>query len=298
MAMKIRALRYYTKEATKNVFANGWMSLASIFTVVASLLIFGIFLVLIINLNYMADTFESDYEIIAIIDENYTQEEIDEMYKKIDAIEYVESITFDSKDSRLEELKQGMGENGNVFDEYEENNPLRDWYKITLTDLNQTDNIVKQLESIDGIVKLKLNQDTIDKLLSTTDFIAKNSIWIMIALGFISIFIISNTIKLTVFSRSKEINIMKFVGATDWFIRWPFIIEGMVIGLLGATLAVLIITFGYSGINTALTSLGIKLVTLKPYSEMVPYLVPSFIGTGIILGGIGSLISVRKHLKV
>jgi len=296
--MKIRDLKYYSKEATKNVFSNGWMSLASVFTVVASLLIFGIFLILTINLNYIANQFESDYEIILIIDETYTPEQTEAMKGQLEAIEYVESVTFDSKSVRLQELKDGMGENAFLFDGYEDNNPLRDWYKITLTDLTQTDNVVSQVQNIEGIAEIKLNQDTIDTLLSTTSYIAKNSIWIMIALGLISVFIISNTIKLAVFSRAKEINIMKFVGATDWFIRWPFIIEGMIIGLLGSLFSLLIITFGYNGLIGSLSSMGIGFVNFKPLGDMIPYLIPTFIVMGIILGGIGSLISVRKHLKV
>ena len=297
--MKIRDLKYYTKEASKNVFSNGWMSLASSFTVIASILIFGIFLILTINLNFMASQFESDYEIILVIDETYTQEQTDAMRGQLESIEFVESVTFDSKADRLQELKEGMGENAFLFDGYEnENNPLRDWYKITLTDLSQTDAVVAQLEAVEGIAEIKLNRDTIDSLLSATSYIAKNSIWIMIALGLISVFIISNTIKLTVFSRAKEINIMKFVGATDWFIRWPFIIEGMMIGLIGSLFALLIITFGYNGIIASLSSMGIGFITFKPLDDMLPYLIPSFIGMGIILGAIGSLISVRKHLKV
>ena len=297
--MKIRGLKYYTKEATKNVFANGWMSLASSFTVIASLLIFGIFLILTINLNFIASQFESDYEIILVIDETYTPEQTDAMRGQLEAIEFVESVTFDSNDARLQELKDGMGENAFLFDGYEnENNPLRDWYKITLTDLNQTDAVVAQLETIEGIAEIKLNRDTINSLLSATSYIAKNSVWIMIALGLISIFIISNTIKLTVFSRAKEINIMKFVGATDWFIRWPFIIEGMMIGLIGSLISILIITFGYNGIIASLSSMGIGFVSFKPLDEMIPYLIPSFLGMGLLLGAIGSLISVRKHLKV
>ncbi len=298
MAMKIRELNYFSKEATKNVFSNGWMSLASVFTVIVSLLIFGIFLVLTINLNYIAGQFESDYEIILIVDENCSAEQTEALKSKIEAIEYVQTATFDSKASRLQALKEGMGENAALFDGYEEDNPLRDWYKVTLSDLTQTDSVVAQLEQIPGVAKVRLNRETIDKLLSATSLIAKNSIWIMIALGLISIFIISNTIKLAVFSRAKEINIMKFVGATDWFIRWPFIIEGVIIGLFGGIFALLIISIAYSGIISSLSSLGISFVSFKPLSDMTPYLIPMFIVMGIVLGGIGSLISVRKHLNV
>jgi len=298
MDMTIRAIRYYTKQATKNVFSNGWMSLASIFTVTASLLVFGIFFLLTINLNYIAVQFESDYEIILVVDETYSPEQTEALKEKIESVGFIDSVTFDSKESRLEKLKADMGESASLLDSYEEDNPLRDWYKITLSDLNQSENVVSQLRQIEGIVKVILNQDTINSLLSTTSYLTKISIAIMIALGIISIFIISNTIKLTVFSRGKEINIMKYVGATDWFIRWPFIIEGIIIGILGSAIALLIISFGYNGLTTFLSTMGLNFVTFKPILEIINYIIPIFVFVGVFLGGIGSLISVRKHLKV
>ncbi len=296
--MKFRSIKYYTKQATGNVFANGWMSIASVFTVIASLLVFGIFFLLTINLNFIAGQFEGDYEIILVVDENYSFEQTEQLRSKIESIEFVDSVTFDSKESRLDDLKQDMGDNAYLFDGYDENNPLRDWYKVTLSDLSQSESVVTQIESIEGIVKVIFNQDTIDNLLSATDYLSSISIWIMIALGAISIFIISNTIKLTVFSRAKEINIMKYVGATDWFIRWPFIIEGIIIGLIGSAVSLLIISFGYNGLTAFFGTLGISFVSFKPISQILPYLIPMFLLLGIFLGGIGSLISVRKHLKV
>lgn len=296
--MKIRGARYYTKEAFKNLFSNGWMSLASIFTVVASLLVFGIFLVMFINLNYIAKQFEGDYEIILVIDESYTSEQTEALREQISAVEYVKDVTLDSRADRLEDLKEQFGENGALLDAYNDDNPLRDWYKITLSDLTQSDAVTAQLEQIEGVVKIIRNQDTIDKLVSVTSYIGKISVWIMIALGVISVFIISNTIKLTVFSRAKEINIMKFVGATDWFIRWPFIIEGVLIGLIGSAAAFAITFFGYDGLSSFVHTLGLSFITFKPISDMLSYLIPLFLLTGVFLGGIGSLLSVRKHLKV
>ena len=297
-AMKFRSIKYYTKQATGNVFANGWMSIASVFTVIASLLVFGVFFLLTLNLNYIAGQFEGDYEIILVVDENYTFEQTEQLRPQIEAIEFIENVTFDSKESRLDDLKQDMGDNAYLFEGYEENNPLRDWYKVTLTDLSQSETVVAQIESIEGIVKIIFNQDTIDNLLSATNYLSNISIWIMIALGIISIFIISNTIKLTVFSRAKEINIMKYVGATDWFIRWPFIIEGIIIGLVGSAASLLIISFGYNGLTAFFGTLGISFVSFMPITQILPFLIPMFLLLGIILGGIGSLISVRKHLKV
>ncbi|MBR5156819.1 MAG: permease-like cell division protein FtsX [Clostridia bacterium] len=294
--MKIRGFRYFMSEASKNVFSNGWMSLASIFTVLASLLVFGFFLVLTVNLNYIATQLEGDYEIILIVDEAYNKEQVKELGEKIKAVENVKDLTLNTKESRLKEWKAELG--AELLEGYEENNPLRDWYMLTLEDLSQADTTIESIEGFDGIAKIVRNQDTIDKLVTMTNYLGRVSVWVMIALALVSVFIISNTIKLTVFTRSKEINIMKFVGATDWFIRWPFIIEGIIIGLIGAIISFIVVAYGYQGILGLIGALDISFVKFKPFSSVVLPLIGAFIGLGVVLGGLGSLISVRKHLKV
>lgn len=296
--MKINGFRYFMREASKNVFSNGWMSLASIFTVLASLLVFGFFMVLSLNLNYIAAQLEGDYEVILIVDETYNQQQTEALGDSIRAIANVKEAELDTKSARLEEWRDNLGEDAAVLDGYETNNPLRDWYKVTFEDLSQSDATVQELESLDGVAKIRRNKDTIDKLVSMTNYMGHISIWVMAALTLISIFIISNTIKLTVFARRKEINIMKFVGATDWFIRWPFIIEGIFIGLIGAVFSFAIVSYGYHGIIGLLSSLDISFVRFKPYRELILLLSGTFLGMGVILGGLGSLISVRKYLKV
>lgn len=296
--MKINRFQYFVREASKNVFSNGWMSLASIFTVLASLLVFGLFLALTLNLNYIAKQLESDYEIILIVDESYNAQQVEQVGEQIRRVDNIKDAELNSKESRLESLKEQFGENASILDGYENDNPLRDWYMVTLEDLSLSDDTVSELEQLSGIAKVVRNQDAIDKLVSMTNYLGHISVWAMIALTVISIFIISNTIKLTVFARRKEINIMKFVGATDWFIRWPFIIEGIIIGLIGAVVSFVVLSYGYSGIIRLLSTLEISFVRFKPYHELVLMFIGAFLGMGVVLGGIGSLISVRKYLKV
>ena len=191
-----------------------------------------------------------------------------------------------------------MGENGELLDRYQDDNPLRDMYLITLTDLSKSQETVDQMDDIAGIVKIQQNEDSINKLVSVANYIRNFSLWIIIALAIVSIFIISNTIKLTVYTRRKEINIMKFVGATDWFIRWPFIIEGIAIGIIGAGASIAVIMAGYGAIVNVVNSLNIMFLTVRPLNELTGVIVGSSLGLGAILGGVGSLISVRKHLNV
>lgn len=297
-AMKIKGFRYFIKEAFKNIFSNGWMTIASIFTVMASLLILGVFLVLSINLNSVIGDLQGSYELIAVVDEKTTTDGLMEIRNDILRIANVEDTLLENKNDRLEELKTSFGENSALLDRYKDDNPLRDWYKVTLSDLNQSKETAAELEKVDGIVKVIRNQDTIDNLVRIANYIKQFSLWIILALAVVSIFIISNTIKLTVYTRRKEINIMKFVGATDWFIRWPFIIEGILIGLVGSLASVALILGCYQFLLSIVQSLSIVFVQLKPFVEILPIVLISSFGLGAALGGLGSFLSVRKHLNV
>lgn len=296
--MKIRGIRYFFSEAFKNIFSNGWMTLASIFTVMASLLVLGVFMVLSINLTSMAGDLEGNYQIVAIIDETVTDEGLITIGQQLKATANVESVILNTNEQRLASLKDKMGENGALLDRYQDDNPLRNMYLITLTDLSKSQETVDLMENIAGIVKIQQNEESIDKLVAIANYIRNFSLWIIIALAVVSIFIISNTIKLTVYTRRKEINIMKFVGATDWFIRWPFIIEGIAIGIIGAGASIAIIMGGYGAIVNVVNSLNIMFLTLKPLTELTTVIIASSLGLGAILGGVGSLISVRRHLNV
>jgi len=284
-------------EAFKNIFSNGWMSIVSVLTVTASLLILGVFLLLSINLSSNVGDLEDSYEIIAVIDETTTTEGLLAVRKQIIKLDNVTDATLSSNSERLEALKERFGENGSLLDRYKDDNPLRNWYMITLEDLSLTSETVAELEKLDGVEKVIQNEEAVGNLVTIADYVRNFSLWIIIALAAISIFIISNTIKLTVYTRRKEINIMKFVGATDWFIRWPFIIEGIVIGLLGACISVVLVLLGYNILFNIMSN-NIMFLSLKPLAEIKSIVIGSSFGLGVILGGLGSFISVRKHLNV
>lgn len=296
--MRIRGFRYFLTEAFKNIFSNGWMTIASIFTVMASLLVLGVFLVLSINLNSIVGDLEGSYEIIVVMDEKTTEEGITAIGNEIKKVDNVTDATLDRNSDRLEELKEEFGENASLLDRYKDDNPLRNWYKITLGDLTRTSETVEKLEQIDGVEKVIQNEEAIGNLVKVANYVKTFSFWIIIALAVVSVFIISNTIKLTVYTRRKEINIMKFVGATDWFIRWPFIIEGIIIGIIGSCAAVALVLFGYSFLIDVVQNLNIMFITLKPLNELLSLILGSSFGLGAVLGGVGSFISVRRHLNV
>jgi len=294
--MKIRGMRYFFSEAFKNIFSNGWMTIASIFTVIASLLVLGVFLMLSINLNTMVGNIEGSYEIVVFVDEKVSDDGIITIKNQIENIQNVENATLVTKETRLESLRNKMGSAD--LERYKDDNPLRDMYQVRLKNLSDSKDTVAQLEKIDGIAKIQQNEEAIEKLVRIANYIRHFSVWIIAALAIVSVFIISNTIKLTVYTRRKEINIMKFVGATDWFIRWPFIIEGIFIGVMGACISIALVIGGYSLIVGIVDSLKVAFITMKPLSDLIGILIGSSLGLGAILGGLGSLISVRKHLNV
>ena len=296
--MKIRGVRYFFSEAFKNIFSNGWMTIASIFTVIASLLVLGIFLTLSINVSNMAGNLEDSYQIVVFVDEKVSEDGVSAIGSQLKNIENVADAKLTTSEERLFILRDKMGENATKLDRYKDDNPLRDMYQVTLDDLSKSEHTIKDIENINGVAKIQRNEEAIDKLVKAADYIKTFSFWIIIALAIVSIFIISNTIKLTVYTRRKEINIMKFVGATDWFIRWPFIIEGIFIGLIGAGVSIALIISGYSLVIGMVDSLGIAFITMKPLAELMSTIIGSSLGLGAILGGIGSFISVRKHLNV
>lgn len=296
--MKIRGVRYFFSEAFKNIFSNGGMTIASIFTVIASLLLLGVFMCLTININSMMGNLQDSYQIVAYVDEKVNDDGIASIGNQLKSLSNVSEVTFTTSEQRLENLRKKMGGTGAKLDRYKDDNPLRDMYEVTMTDLSLSEATVHEMEQIDGIAKIQRNEETIAKLVKITNYIRVFSLGIMIALAIISIFIISNTIKLTVYTRRKEINIMKFVGATDWFIRWPFVIEGIFIGIIGAGVSIGIVLGGYYLLSGVVSSLNIGFISMKPLSELTEIIVSTSLILGALLGGIGSMISVRKHLNV
>lgn len=295
--MRIRGFRYFVTEAFKNIFSNGWMTIASIFTVMASLLILGVFLILSINLNSIVGDLEGSYEIIVVMDEKTTEEGIAAIGKAILRVDNVADATLDRNADRLEKLKENFGENASLLDRYKDDNPLRNWYRITLDDLTKATQTIDKLEQLDGVEKVIQNETAINNLVKVANYVRSFSVWIILALAIVSVFIISNTIKLTVYTRRKEINIMKFVGATDWFIRWPFIIEGIVIGIIGSCISAGLVLAGYNFIEKVVQD-NILFISLMPLEQLLSVILCSTFGLGIVLGGLGSLIAVRKHLNV
>lgn len=294
--MRIRTIGYYFREALLSLRRNSWLSLASASTVAISLLILGASLLVVLTTSNIASKLESNIEINVFLNTLATKEQVNDIGVKIKDLPEVDEVILVPKEDGLKELQKSLGEenkdllNGMLY------NPLPDTYKVKAKEVKMVDGLAKKLEKINGINKVRYGQDTVKKLLGITKWIKSVGIAIMTALSLGAIFLISTTIRLTVFARRKEINIMKFLGATDWFIRWPFLLEGIIIGLIGAVISVVILHFSYYSLTNNIVENWQFLQLLK--GDVVTSLLLALIVVGILIGAIGSVLSVRKFLKV
>ena len=296
--MRAKTITYFCEEGAKGFWVNGLMSVASVFIVVASLLILGIYLAFSLNINYIGQQFESQYEIRAFIESGTGPERVEEIKNEIGKIASVKSVEVISAQKALEDYREELGDQARILDGLEDDNPLRDSVKITLTDLNAASAVAKKAEAINDVAWVKNSKDVMQNMLKLTSSIRHGSMILMILLSIVAVFIISNAIRMTVFARRRDIGIAKFLGATDWFIRWPFIVEGIIIGIVGAVIALALVIPGYSYIYSSLNSLAGNAVKFYTTKVIVKEIAVWFFGIGALLGAFGSGISLGRYLRV
>ena len=269
--------------------------MASIGTTVATLFFLGVILVLTANINNMAQQFSRSCEIQVFLSSNISLEDYDRVGEKITAIEHVTSIEKYTKEQIFDEMHEKLGEKAVILEGLENDNPFRDSYKVSLDDLSYTKTVIEEVEKISGVENITDFQEAANIIVNVVNAIRNVSAWLVLILCLVASFIVSNSIKVSVFSRRKEINIMKYIGATDWFVRWPFVIEGLIIGAISAVITFLVIWLIYVRIYS---TISIPMVTLLPYGQLAVMLIVSFMLVGMVIGAVGSAMSIRKHLKV
>ena len=298
--MNLSKLKYFFKEAKKNVVRNGLMSVASLFTISCCLLILGVFAILSMNVNYITEQIKDQCEIQLYINTAATEERVAQIGEEVKQVENVKEISLFTKEETLQYAKNDMF-NGNegMLEGFDEDNPFSDSYKIVLNDIERTTETVEKLEKIMDVDKVVNKQDVVNTVVSFSGGIKRFTMVMMLILLLIAIVIISNTVKLTVFNRRKEINIMKYIGATDRFIRVPFILEGFIVGFSAAILAFLVVFWGYFAIvNYVSNKLNFGVVELVSAGSVAPMIAVLFVVFGSLIGVVGSAISMRKHLQV
>jgi cell division transport system permease protein len=290
-------LRYFTKEAFKNIWDNRLMSLASVSVLTICLLLLGASLLISYNINSIISQIENQNQIMVILKDDVNTGGITDIGNQIKALPNVSSCVFISKLQALNEQKKTMGKYSDLLSGFEKDNPLPNSYRVGLKDMSNFTQTVTAISKIKGISETKQHADIAIKLNNIENVINMIGLWLFAILALVSLFIISNTIKVAMFVRKREVNIMKFVGATDWFIRLPFLFEGVIIGIISSTLACVALWFVYSVLLAGVIEQS-HIMQLVSYKNMYLNIFLGYYGAGIVVGALGSVVSVRRHLRV
>lgn len=298
MAMRINTIKYSLIDALKSLKRNTTLSFASIVTVSLTLFMFGIYLLAMLNANEIVKNIESKLEVSVFLKEDASTSDKENIQKTITSIQGVTKIGFVTKDQALEKWKDQLGEgNQDLVQGFDEKNPLPESFTVTVENAEIVNTVVTNTEKLSGIEKVVANQDLVNRISAVVGGVKWVGFAALIILIPICLLLIGNTIKLAVYSRRREVNIMKFVGATDWFIRWPFIIEGIIIGIVGAILSSALLIPLYSLAYNKLSSYVVMINLVTP-QYLVMNILWIFILSGTLIGGIGSILSIRKFLRV
>lgn len=272
------------------------MTFASASAVTVTLILVGIFFVIMMNMNKFANDIENDVEVHVYIDLTANEQDQAALKKKIESIEKVESIRFSSKEQQLDSLIKSLGKDWRL---YEQDNPLYDVFIVKTKNPTDTPVVAKQIKNYNHVNSAKYGEKKVDRLFHVLKVSRNAGLAIIIGLVFTAMFLISNTIKIAIFSRRKEIEIMKLVGATNWFIRWPFLMEGIWLGILGSILPITIIGFGYYYLFDFISSrVPDELLQPLSYNPFVFEVSGLILLIGVFIGGWGSMMSLRRYLKV
>ena len=297
--MRFNVIHYLIGEGIRNLFKNKKSTMSSLMIMCATMLIFGLFFVIGENLNAFVENVAEAQEIRVIIDNDATDSEIEEVGNEILGIEGVKSAEFVSKDEALDYMKDMLGDE--VLEGYSERNILSAAYNVTLTDLKLNNEVQDSINQLPHVKKIVSSNQVIAQIISLAKGVRIVTAGILALLIIISVSIITNTIKLAVHSRRKEISIMKYVGATNSFIRWPFLVEGIIIGIVAGLLSVALIGGVYTGIAHKLADTSFLQManwSLLNFSDMFNLILIVYLGLGIGIGILGSSISMRKYLEV
>ncbi|OIN68119.1 cell division protein FtsX [Exiguobacterium sp. KRL4] len=299
--MKFNGFRHL-REGAKGLVRNGWMTFASVSAVTVTLLLVGIFAMVMFNVNKISDNVEKDVEIQVFVERESDQAKIDAVGKKLEQMPGVESVRYSSKEDELDRFKEQLGEGSQAYQSVEKDNPLHDRYIVKATSPNETETIATTVKKMENIDSVEYGEDYVEKMFNFLEGVRIGGIILIVGLTFMAMFLISNTIKVTIFSRRREIEIMRLVGAKNGFIRAPFFIEGLLMGVLGALIPIAVVYFGYevtyNALQPQLVSLNASIFTLIPPGELSVQVSVILLALGAFIGVWGSTTSLGRFLKI
>ena len=288
---------YYVREGLSSVFVHGFTSLAAMLVIAACLMITGIFSLVAYNIDLQIRELEGKSEIVIYIDEEVSREDAKALGSRIKKIDNIKTADFVTKEQLFEDYLESLGEDAYVMEELREDNPLRDSYQITMKDVSLHKETVEELEALDGVAASSSMQEVSDRLIQIRKVINLISVTLVALLGAVSVFIIANTVKLAMFARKEEIAVMKMVGATNHFIRAPFVVEGMFLGMCAALLAFFVQWGVYAYVTKQLAE-GTAILTMVGFGTVWQPVLGLMLAAGLVLGVGGSVITIRRFLKV
>ncbi len=295
--MKRYSIRYFLGQCFKGLWRNSLMSLASVTVLLSCLVLIGTFSALVYNANINIDSLAKLNEIVVIVDYEATDAEVEEIARKIDTLDNIEKVEYVSKEEGLASERDRYEEYSYLFEEIADENPLPDVFKITYEDNSRVANLVYQLGEIENVNKVNNRTDIANDVESIKSGVSFIFIWILVILFVISIFIIIITIKIGVESRSREISAMRYIGATNGFMMTPFLMEGVVIGLVAAIVGFFVQRGLYVYIYNMMAS-NYKMIAVVPFASISLIVIFGFLCIGILAGVLGSAISLRKYMKL
>lgn len=295
----MRSIGYYWKEGLRNIFKHGFMSVAAIVIMVACLLLTGTVTLVSYNIDNNITALQQSNQIVVWIDDSLTTREAKALQSAFEKIDNIATIEFEDRDVALEQYRKELGDDAAILEDYNaDNNPLRNSYVFTLTDSTQAEQTISRIESVDGVASVRADENVIQKLIQIQNVFNIVALAMIVGLAVISIFIISNTVKLAMFARRAEISIQKMVGATNWFIRWPFVIEGMVLGLVAGGLAFLAEWGLYTELYSIAGTVSLSSFHLLSFEQLRWWVLGVYCGAGALFGIGGSVTSIRKFMDV
>lgn len=294
--MKISTSEYIVRETMISLKRNSWMSFASIGTVAVSLFVLGMFLILVVNMNRMVASLESQVEISVYIKDEVSDSGIHALEERITQMQGVESVKYVDRETAMKRFRERLGDQQFLLDSLGETNPLPNSFEVRVLRPDMVRTAAEAIAEMPGVETAKYGQDVVEHLFDITRLVRLFGLALMFVLAMATLFIISNTIRLTVFARRKEIAIMKYVGATDWFIRWPFLLEGIVLGCLGGIVAAIVLRGAYRVIAAKIYD-TLAFFPLLPENPFLHYVTAAILICGMFVGALGSTISLKKFLK-
>lgn len=295
--MSFSTKEYFVRETYKSIRRNGFMSVACISTVAVSLLILGMFLLLSLNTNNLAQYLESQVQISVYMQDDADAQELQATQQALQKLPGVVKVTAVSRQEAMERFEERLGEQKHLLNALASDNPFPNSFDVQVDSAERIRELTPQIGALPKVETAKFGQEVVEHLFQMARILRVSGVILVLFLAMGTLFIISNTIRLTVFARRKEVNIMKYVGATDWFIRWPFLLEGMTLGFLGSVIAAFVIDSLYSAMLVKIHA-TLAFLPMLPASPLLYYVTVFLVAAGIGIGALGSYISLRKFLRV